>query len=1329
MGYWFLLLSLFAFRFYSTPYRASLFFLVALWCLVPSFLTLQRDLWPKILYSPSPEKSRDARTGWPIYARLGLSVAVELCVLFTPRLWYPVDPYSNDPVSPEQTASLLSYLGSYSWIGSLVQIARRRDLEPGDIPALPDYDRARLWSRKMENNKRATTFKTFFACMKWDVLYMTTCSILLGLFQFVLPVSMRELLAYVEGSKVPVISPWVFVFGLFLGPLLNGFIWEAYVYNATRLVVRVKAAFIQGLLRKTLKTRFVYDSPKDQGSGSSSSGDDAKDSKVGREGGKTAENASPTNQSKVGMINNLMSTDIDQLTNAREFFLLAGSIPIEIIFSMVFLYDLLGWASLVGVGMMVVTMAVPILLARVMARVQRRLRLATDARIGLMSETLTAVRIIKFFGLEEAFLGRIREKREAELKLSLVAAAYNLGLRTISLLLPIVNMIVTFGIFTKVMDRPLSASIAFTSMSLFDILRGQFGWSTYVAQQVLYAFISFERIDKFLNGEEELSETKPEDSANALESKPPGYKNATLSWNIPGSDEDSNFRLSDLNVDCVYGGLTVIAGPVGSGKSSFLLGLLGEMRVLEGSIYLPRNHGISYVAQTSWLQNASIKENILFGSPYETQRYETVIEACGLLTDLANLEAGDETEIGERGTTLSGGQKARIALARAVYSPSQTVFLDDVLSALDAGTSKLVVEKCIKGEILAGRTVVLVTHHVSLVSSAAKKIIVMSDGKVVSESQNLTESAISLLGMAAVQEVSSGSSSQRDIIDDSKLSSKTVDKSQISGKGKEAGKLVQEEGRAKGRVAKTMAWKYMKNFGGPAAIFLVVMLSMMDRLGELANSYFVGLWSDQYNKHPDDVNVGLWLGLYAAVLMGTLVWETFTYGAWFVFQWIASRRIHEKLVKSVLYSPIRFFDTTPLGRIINRLSTDIRSIDVSIGPNMQQVLHQSLECCFRLVVMSVLIPAFFIPIVVVSLMGFTCGQMYVRAQMGVKRIVSVKESPLFSHFGDTIAGIVTIRGFGAQDRFLEENLKRIDDYTQPQEALYSLNRWIGVRIAWCTAGISLAAGAIALTTSGHSPGLIGFSLSNALAFSSSILYSVKYITVFEVELNSFERVNEYIDLPQEPAKRLDKEPSAAWPTEGSCVVKNLSVKYYADGPEVLNKISFDVKPRERVGVVGRTGAGKSSLALSLLRFTHVSNGTITIDGVDIQNINLEALRRRITIIPQDPVLLSGTIRTNLDPFGEVDDSELQAALEGSGLSGGSQTSSGTASPAVTLVEDMPDLPVALKTKKIGLDTQITAGGDNLSQGQRQLLAFARALVRRSKLVLLDEATSSTDYST
>jgi len=295
-----------------------------------------------------------------------------------------------------------------------------------------------------------------------------------------------------------------------------------------------------------------------------------------------------------------------------------------------------------------------------------------------------------------------------------------------------------------------------------------------------------------------------------------------------------------------------------------------------------------------------------------------------------------------------------------------------------------------------------------------------------------------------------------------------------------------------------------------------------------------------------------------------------------------------------------------------------------------------------------------------------------------------------------------------------------------------LSQWFGIRASACTSIIGAAAGIIALTTKGSSPGMIGFSMTNALAFSSSILSTVRCFNLLEVELNSFERVKEYIEMKQEPSSRPEAEPPAAWPTQGDLKVTELSVKYSEDGPEVLNKISFEIKPGERVGVVGRTGAGKSSLALSLLRFTEISNGSIVINGLDVQKINLEALRQRITIIPQDPVLFSGTVRTNLDPFDGLDDTELQAALDGSGLAGdrvdgvdsgiaSTATSSGTATPA----EAEPS--AALNNKRIRLDTQITSGGGNLSQGQRQLLAFARALIRRSKLIIFDEVSSHHAY--
>ena len=583
------------------------------------------------------------------------------------------------------------------------------------------------------------------------------------------------------------------------------------------------------------------------------------------------------------------------------------------------------------------------------------------------------------------------------------------------------------------MKQPLTASIAFTSISLFDILRSQFIWMAFVSQQVLYAFVSFERIDKFLNGEEELEETVACTGDSGAEARPPSYENATLSWNIPGTKDDDNFRLLDVNVECAPGGLTVIAGRVGSGKTSFLLGLLGEMRILKGKAHLNRTNGIAFAAQTPWLQCETVQNNILFGMDYNEERYQKVVNACGLSADFEAFEAGDQTEIGERGVSLSGGQKARVALARAVYSPAQTVLLDDVLSALDAGTAKTVVEKCLVGDVLAGRTVVLATHHLSLVSSVAKKVVVIEDGRVVSDCapQALSGDVIGIIveeGPVVEQEAQIA-----DLIDVPPKAPSIMGVPNGADKlnGKSKGKLVKEEGYGTGRIPKRLIWDYLKNYGGIMVMVLLMVFNVADQLGELVDQFFVALWSDEYTNNPDHVNVDLWLGLYAAVLIGTTLLDVATYGAWFGFQWLAARRLHDKLIKSVIYSPIRFFDTTPVGRIINRLSNDVRSVDSKIGPYLSQLIMQCLEVVMRLVVMSGLIPAFLFPTVFASVLGLGCGMMYAKAQIGVKRIVSVKESPLMSHFGDVINGILTIRAFSCQGRFLEENMKRVDDFSKP----------------------------------------------------------------------------------------------------------------------------------------------------------------------------------------------------------------------------------------------------------------------------------------------------------
>lgn len=1303
--YWIFFLALFTFRFYPTPYRPSIFTLVSLASFLVPILICERDLWPKILVHPSKEMIQQARKGWEVYARLGLSFTLGALSMITPSVWYPVDPYSDHTATLEQTASIFSSFISFSWIEGLIRKGFRNDLEVKDLPKLSDSDSAKLWSCKFLKIKKSSVFWALVSLKKYDLLCMMFCDFLSAVLSFINPLCMRGLLAYIEKSSEPTFTPWIYVGALFFEPLISAAVSATETLISSRLVLHVEAAVSQSIVQKTLKIRITDFKETKEGDGEDESSD--KDAV----------------QPAIGKITQLINADVNRLISASSVLNLIASTPIGIVFSVILLYDLLGWASFVGEALIIVTMILPGLMLRYYHKLLKRQRKAIDARIGLMTETLGSIRIIKFFGMERVFLKRIHEKRETELRMNRLTLLFGISYSLVQYMMPTMSMFITLGIYAKVMEKPLSASVLFTSMSVFDMLRLHSSSITATVQTVLESAVSFDRIDKFLTGRE-LQGNDLIDRAAETSKSAPFYKNATLSWAAPGSDTDNNFRLSNLNVECVYGGLTVISGPVGSGKSSFLLGLLGEMRLLQGDVYLPRNERVAYVAQSTWLQNKTIRDNILFGEKYDEKRYNAVLEACDLSVDLSKYEDGDLTEVGEKGVTLSGGQKARLSLARAVYSPAQTLLLDDVLSALDAATSRAVFDKCINGEILAGRTVILVTHHVSLVSSCAKKVVVLADGKIISDGlpQNLSPSAIEVISKVEHPE---------DLDSSDQESNLTIQVSQdgniqaaAEANGKNPIKLVKDEDQAKGKVPIMLIWDYIKCLGSPIVLVYLVATSVLMEFVLVGSSLFLAVWSDQYSK-PGSVDVNLWLGMYSATVFGVIICYFIAYASWYYCIQLSGRKIHEKLVKSVLYSPIRFFDTTPVGRILERLSNDLYSIDWILGRNVKSLIDCVLGIAFTFTIMFGLIPVFLVPCLAAILIGTACRELYLRTKISVNRIYSIQSAPVISHLHDTVSGVVTIRAYDCQRRFLDENLKKLDDVNQVKWTLNALGLWITIRSTACTAMISAAAGFLAISTTGYTAGLIGFSMSNCLSFSSSVLAAVSNFNRLQVELNSYDRIVKYINSEQEKQSTPEHEPSAAWPTHGGVKVTDLSVKYSKDGPEVLNKVSFDVKPRERVGIVGRTGAGKSSLALSLLRFTEISNGSVTIDGLDITKVNLESLRQRITIIPQDPIMFSGTVRDNLDPHHEIDDTELQAALESSGLvSIADKACNTTVSETPTTSEG-----TELRTKQLGLDSQVTSGGDNLSQGQRQLLAFARALVRRSKLVILDEATSSTDMET
>ncbi|KAL1938254.1 hypothetical protein VTO73DRAFT_11898 [Trametes versicolor] len=695
--------------------------------------------------------------------------------------------------------------------------------------------------------------------------------------------------------------------------------------------------------------------------------------------------------------------------------------------------------------------------------------------------------------------------------------------------------------------------------------------------------------------------------------------------------------------------------------------------------------------------------NIVFGAPYDEARYNKVLEQCALKRDLTLFDAGDVTEVGEKGITLSGGQRARITLARAVYSSAEILLLDDILAALDVHTSKWIVDKCLKGELLQGRTIILVTHNVAMVSPVADFVVDMgSNGGILS--QGSLASALerdSKLLTEVKEERAEIEKAEQEI---------APEKVEDAEAKPTVGKLVVAEEMEDGHVGWSALKLYIGNMSKRPVLFWLIYMSgnITKHMIGTSQTWYLGHWASQYETHPaGEVRVGHYLTVYTLLNASWMAAAAFCV-SYYVFGSIRSARIvHQRLVTSVLGTTLRWLDKTPTARIVARCTEDIQTLDNRIARATELLLELVVYMLLKMFAVVVFSPIFIVPAIMVAVVGGACGNLFMKAQLSVKRELSNSKAPVLSHFGAAIGGITSIRAYGAQEAFKQISFTVFDRCTRVSVTHQNLDRWVSARID--LAGTFFATGlAIYLTyISKMSAANTGFSLNQAMAFSAIIFSVIRSYNDFEIASNSLERIEQYLRIEQEPKNTPEGVPPAYWPASGHLSVEKLSARYSEDGPRVLHDISFEVTSGERIGIVGRTGSGKSSLTLSLLRCI-LTEGDVRYDGLLSAKVNLDALRSSITIIPQVPELLSGTLRQNLDPFSEHDDAVLIAALRSAGL---------------TNLQNEED------HSRITLDTEIAGGGANLSVGQRQILALARAIVRRSKLLILDEATSAIGYET
>ena len=781
---------------------------------------------------------------------------------------------------------------------------------------------------------------------------------------------------------------------------------------------------------------------------------------------------------------------------------------------------------------------------------------------------------------------------------------------------------------------------------------------------------------------------------------------------------------------------SIIHGKTGTGKSLLLNAIIGEADVTAGEIQIPQaaprsmrnnenvsndswiiSHAIAFVGQVPWIENTSVKEAILFGLPYRRERYLEVLHACALHEDIKVLPNGEDTEVGATGINLSGGQRWRLTFARALYSRAGILVLDDIFSAVDSHVGRHLLNYGILGPLGDGRTKILVTHHVGLVEQYAAYVIELRGNKTVEAAKRNADAVRSVAGNSSHGDVRHPQGAAKDFTNSADVEAINLQKSKPR-------KFVEDETREQGRVKWDVYKAYMAASGGHMYWILTFSLFALGAISTLARSYWLALWTETYTmdestpslaEEPNQHHLLFYLSIYLIISLVSIGLVAVDITVVLLASLRAARRLFQVTTAKVLRAQLRWLDTEPVGRILNRFVGDFALIDMQLGENMMGCIN-GIFSIVTIVVAALLVSIWMIgPIIILSLLSIYFVYLYMDAARDIKRLESTAKSPMFELIGSALSGLSTIRCFGRTDDYLTSMYENIDRYAQTSWYVLLAGQWMSMRQGLVGVGFALFVAVGIAYFDGIGASLAGFALSFALDFSDVSQTTIGRYTSAELAMNSTERVLEYVNLETEPITGEDAAP--AWPSKGNITVRNLEVGYAKHLESVLKGISFSVNSCERVGIVGRTGSGKSSLTLALFRFLEARRGSIEIDGVDISTLKLHDLRSYLAIIPQDPVLFSGTLRSNLDPFDEYSDVQLLEAL-------------GRVDPARSMqLESRSGTIIHRASIFKTLSSPVTRGGSNLSQGEKQLVCIARAIITRPKILVLDEATSAVDMET